>query len=392
MGHQRLRLLALMLIALLLVWPAPLQAQDATPTPAAPSLTVFTPYPSQVIGTEDNVNLDIKLRVTGEPQVVQLSMEELPEGWTATFRGGSRIIQAVYVEPDTDASVTLRLEPPASVEAGTYRFVVAAQADDLSARLPIELTVQEKLPPNLAFSVELPTLRGKPSTTFRYNVTLENKGDEDITVNLSADAPNTFVVTYKLSGQEVTDIPLGANESKRLSVEASALSDVAAGTYPITLRARGGEAEATLQVNAEVVGESSIQVTTPDGRLSGQAYAGQEAPFTVIVQNNGSAPARDIQMSASQPSGWSVELDPKTIDLLEPGQQVEVTAKVRPSDKAVAGDYVMTVTARPAEGSSKSVDFRITVLTSTLWGVAGVGLIAVSILVVGLAVMRFGRR
>ncbi len=392
MGYQRLRLLALMLVALLLALPAPLQAQDATPTPAAPSLMVFTPYPSQVIGTEDNVNLDIKLRVTGEPQVVQLSMEELPEGWTATFRGGSRIIQAVYVEPDADASVTLRLEPPASVEAGTYRFVVAAQGEGLSARLPLELTVQEKLPPNLDFTVELPTLRGKPSTTFRYNVTLENKGGEDITVNLSADAPNTFVVTYKLSGQEVTDIPLGANESKRLSVEASALSDVAAGTYPITLRARGGEAEATLQVNAEVVGESSIQLTTPDGRLSGQAYAGQEAPFTVIVQNNGSAPARDIQMSASQPSGWTVELEPKTIDLLEAGQQVEVTAKVRPSDKAVAGDYVMTVTARPAEGSSKSVDFRITVLTSTLWGVAGVGLIAVSILVVGLAVMRFGRR
>ena len=46
---------------------------------------------------------------------------------------------------------------------------------------------------------------------------------------------------------------------------------------------------------------------------------------------------------------------------------------------------------RPA-GSPKSANFRITVLTSTLWGAVGIAIIAIALLVVVFAVARFGRR
>jgi uncharacterized membrane protein len=39
-----------------------------------------------------------------------------------------------------------------------------------------------------------------------------------------------------------------------------------------------------------------------------------------------------------------------------------------------------------------SSDFRITVTTSTLWGIVGVGIIAAALLVLVGAVARFGRR
>jgi uncharacterized membrane protein len=65
---------------------------------------------------------------------------------------------------------------------------------------------------------------------------------------------------------------------------------------------------------------------------------------------------------------------------------------IKPADKAIAGDYMVTITAKPEKESSKSVDFRITVRTSTLWGVVGVALIAVAVGVVAIAVLRFGRR
>src|SRR5262249_45677131 len=143
---------------------------------------------------------------------------------------------------------------------------------------------------------------------------------------------------------------------------------------------------------ADVVGQSQLSVSAPDGRLSGQAYVGNTTPFKVIVQNTGSAPARNIKLSASPPSGWSVTFTPEQIPEVPSGQQVDVTANIKPNDQAVAGDYMVSVTAQPDGGSSKSVDFRITVLTSTLWGIIGVALIAVAVVVVGLAVMRFGRR
>ena len=45
-----------------------------------------------------------------------------------------------------------------------------------------------------------------------------------------------------------------------------------------------------------------------------------------------------------------------------------------------------------ASGKSSNADFRITVTTSTLWGIVGIGIIAVALLVLLGAVARFGRR
>jgi uncharacterized membrane protein len=359
----------------------------------SPALTIFTGYPAQETEIGQIVTFPLTLRVAGPTsQVVQLEMEEAPEGWTGTFRGGGRVIDAVYVEAEEDATAELRLEPPKDISPGTYRFVVLASGEGAKAELPIELTVAEKLPPSLELSVELPTLKGTPTTTFRYQATLRNSGDEDLAVNFATDVPAGFEATISSSGQEVADLPLKANESKRLEIAVKPYGDVPAGQYPITLEALGGEAQASIGLTAEVTGQPNLSVTAADGRLSGQAYAGDETPLTILVQNTGSAPARDIQLSASAPSGWSVEFEPKQIPEIATGTQVEVTAKLRPADKAIAGDYMVTVNARSEGSPSESAEFRITVLTSTLWGVVGIGLIAVAVVVVGLAVLRFGRR
>jgi uncharacterized membrane protein len=258
--------------------------------------------------------------------------------------------------------------------------------------LPIDLTVQEKLPPSLKFDVDLPTMTGGPSSTFTYNATLKNEGDEDLTVNLTADAPQGFQVSFKLLGNDVTTLPVPANSSKSLSIQAKPFLDVPVSTYPITVHAKGSQAEATLKLTAEVTGQPNLTVTAPDGRLSGQAYVGSETPLKVVLQNSGNAPVRGVELSSNAPSGWTVTFDPQQVGEIPVGQQVEVTAKVKPSDKALSGDYMMTVRAQPQDSASKSADFRITVLTSTLWGVAGVALIAIAVGVVAAAVLRFGRR
>ena len=62
-----------------------------------------------------------------------------------------------------------------------------------------------------------------------------------------------------------------------------------------------------------------------------------------------------------------------------------------PSDKAIAGDYMVNVSAS-GDGASDNADFRVTVTTSTMWGIAGVGIIGIALLVMVGAVARFGRR
>jgi uncharacterized membrane protein len=52
----------------------------------------------------------------------------------------------------------------------------------------------------------------------------------------------------------------------------------------------------------------------------------------------------------------------------------------------------VTTIRAAARGESASANFRVTVTTSTMWGIAGVGIIGVALLVMVGAVARFGRR
>jgi uncharacterized membrane protein len=376
---------SLMLVTLL--WPFSVLAAGGSPT-----LTVSTTYPSEVVQLGESVTISVSVQAADIPQTVDMSMEEIPDGWTATFRGGGRIIQSIYVDANSSGSVDVRLDPPENAKSGTYNFMVLAQSEIGKAELPITLKVQEKVPASLSFTTDLPTIKGSPSTTFRYSTTLKNDGDQELTVNLAADTPAGFLAKFMLSGQEVTSFPVGANQSKSISVELSPLSDVAAGDYPFTVYADAGDLQANLDLTAEVAGQYTLSISGPDGRLSGNANVGKETTFPVQISNTGTAPAEGIALSATAPTGWTVSFDPKVIDELPAGNQLEVTASLTPADKAVAGDYIVTVKANPVDGTAKSADFRITVTTSTLWGVAGIALIAIAVGVVALAVARFGRK
>ena len=111
----------------------------------------------------------------------------------------------------------------------------------------------------------------------------------------------------------------------------------------------------------------------------------------VVITNTGTAPVDDVELSGSAPSGWKVDFNPKSVDHIAPNANKEVQALITPTDKAIAGDYVTTISAS-ARGESASTDFRVTVTTSTMWGIAGVGIIGIALLVMVGAVARFGRR
>ncbi len=381
---RRLWLTVLVAAAVLV---APAQA-----APAFRGLAVYTQYPAQTVRAGEPVSITLNVRNFGlPPQVVQLRVADAPGGWRVRFLAGGRVVQAVSVIPDGEATVTLRLEPPRGVRSGTYRFQVVATGQNDTAALPLQITLGQVLPPRLSLEAELPTLRGPATSSFRYRLTLRNDSDQDLLVQLDAQAPRRFQVNFNLLGQQVTSVPVQAGQSKEVEVELNLPQDMPAGSYPITVRAVGGGASASVRLVAEVTGRPELRVTAPEGRLSGRAYAGSSEPLRVIVRNEGSAPARNVSLSASPPSGWEVKFEPERIDEIPPRQEREVTARIRPSPRAISGDYMVTITASGNEGSA-SADFRITVLTRTLWGIVGVILIAAALVVVGQAVSRYGRR
>jgi uncharacterized membrane protein len=377
----------IVLLNVIFILPSPVYAQEGTGT-----LSITTTYPNRVVEIDETININLDIEVVGPAQVVHLEMLDLPEGWEANFRGGGNIIKSVYVKEDSTVSVDLQLIQPEDSTAGDYEFIIKGKGNGLTAELPLTISIAEKVPASLDIETDLPTIKGSPDSTFRYSTTIRNNSDTEITLNLSADTPSGFYSKFTLSGKEVSSFPLEANRSKSITVELEPITDISAGEYPFTVYADGGELQAELNLTAVVTGQQNLQITGPDGRLSANVTAGKDTPLKLIVKNTGTAPAQGVEMSASAPSGWSISFNPESIEEIPAGEQFEVTANINPSEKAIAGDYMATFRAKPINGMNETAEFRITVKTSTLWGVVGIAVIAVAVGVVAIAVMRFGRR
>ena len=356
-------------------------------------LSISTAYPSMVVGIGETVTLNMDIN-SSTSQVVDLSLVNLPKDWTAEFRGGGRVVQSVYVVANTPSKVELRVTPPDTTKAGTYDFMVDAKDKNETSDFPVEFIVKDKAPARLTFATDYPTIRGGSDTTFAYTVTLKNDGDDDITVSLQADAPKELAVTFKSSGKDITSLPtdIKAGASETINISAAPLTSLSVGSHPFMVTAESDSVSADIQLAAEVVGQPQLSLTTSDGRLSGTAYINKSNPIKFVLKNNGNSPAAGVKLTASAPTGWTVTLDPSSVVEVPANGQVEVTANIKPADNAISGDYIVTFNAQPNDSASKSADFRITVQTSTLWGAVGIALIAVAIVIVGLAVTRFGRR
>jgi len=134
-----------------------------------------------------------------------------------------------------------------------------------------------------------------------------------------------------------------------------------------------------------------MDLSTPSGRLNLDTTAGKKGALTLELTNTGSADLRSVNLSASAPPGWAVTFEPEKIELIKSGEKQQVTAFITPDGKAIAGDYVVSISASAPE-TSDSADIRVTVHTSTLWGIVGVAIIAGVIYWVVTTFNKYGRR
>jgi uncharacterized membrane protein len=370
-------------------------AVAAEPVSGITGLFLTTKYPGLTVRAGETTTIDLSLRnFKLPPESLTLSVPEVANGWKATILGGGQPVTAVQVAPDSEERLQLRLEPPSGTAKGDYRFTVEAKNHQHDEKLPITLTIGEELPAKLKLTTNFPALRGTATTSFKYRVTVTNDSGRDATINFTADAPKNFQVgfTEAYGSQQITSIPIEAGKSKDVEASLTIPRETQAGDYKLTLHAKTEATSADLPVSLTIVGQARVALSGEGGRLSGEAYAGQNSQLTVVLRNDGSEAARDIELSASTPEGWKSSFEPKQLPQLAAAQTQEVKVTLTPSERAIAGDYQTTIRASAAGGLSESANFRITVLTSTLWGAVGIAIIAIALLVVVFAVARFGRR
>jgi uncharacterized membrane protein len=357
-------------------------------------LYLTSDYPAVTVrpGETSTVNLQVR-NYDVAPQRLTLDVTGVPEGWTATFIGGGQPIAAVMPAANSSVSLELRLDVPKSAPTGTQHLIVEAKGGTAPLQLPVDVTLAKDLPAKLSVTAQLPELRGTSKSSFEYTLSIKNDSGKKLTVSLAAKAPKNFDASFteEYGTQEVNAVPIDAGQSKNVKLKIAPPNTAAAGDYKVTARVSAEDASATADLALDITGQPKLDVSGREGLVSARAAAGKQTTVPVVITNTGTAAAEDVELSGSAPSGWKITFNPRSVDRIAPNENKEVQALITPTDKAIAGDYVTTITAA-ARGESASADFRVTVTTSTMWGIAGVGIIGVALLVMVGAVARFGRR
>jgi len=369
----------------------PLLAQDGS---NIKGLYLLTDYPAVTAQPGTTSTLRLQLRNYGlPPERLDLKVEGVPEGWSATLLGGGQPVAAAMPATDDSTSLQLQLKVPADAGTQPRTLNVVAEGGGQRIILPVHIMLAKQLPTKLSLDTKLPAIRGGTQSSFDYSLTVKNDSGKDLTVSFAAKAPQYFDTSFTegYGSQQISSLPIKAGESKDIKLTVRPPGNTEPGSYPVQVVASADGIEAASQLQLEIIGQPRLRLAGRDGLMSGKAEAGKLSSIPVVVRNDGAAAADNVALSGSGPSGWTVEFEPKSIEHLAPGQQAEVQARITPSERSLAGDYMTHLTATAA-GQSASGDFRITVSTSSLWGIAGAIILAIAVLILVGAVARFGRR
>lgn len=362
------------------------------PAANAAPVTLTTPYPSVVVAPGSTVGFDIT--VGGDPnQQVALSISGVPADWTATLRGGGYVVNGVQTDADGSATVRLEIDVPATATDGTTRLTLVAAAGALNASLPLSVQVSAAAAGDVTLTSDVVSLRGDSDTSFTYNLTLRNDSAQDLTYAVNAVGPAGWEVNATLTGQtQAASAVVKAGSTSGVSISAEPPADVAPGTYTIGVRATVGDRTIDAELTTEITGTNALTLTTPDARLSNSGAAGSSITQQLVVRNDGTQPLQQVTVTASAPTDWTVTFSPsETIDSIAAGESTTITATVVPSNDAIAGDYVVTYRASTT-GADGSVEIRMTIETSPLFGFLGLALIALVLFGLWWVFQRYGRR
>lgn len=366
------------------------------PANAAEGLVLSTRFPGISASAGENITFPLEVKNNGSgSQVVNLEVTSKPDNWDVSLKGRGRVVQQAFVESHNLTSFDLIVRIPDRAKEGEYPLTVAAESDNgyLKDNLNLKIKITEDKVGDDELTAKYSELKGPSDATFNFKVDLTNNGSNEQIYSLGAQVQDGWQVSFKPSyeNQQVASIGVKAGETKSLEVKVKPPANIKAGEYSIPIQAASAISKVTEDLKIMISGTYGIEFSTPTERLSTDIVAGREKKVNLVVKNTGSADLNSINFSSREPIDWSVTFEPKDIEALKPGESKQVTATISADDKAIAGDYLVSLDASTQEVKS-SADMRVTVKTSTLWGIVGLLIILAVVFIVYKAFQTYGRR
>ena len=282
--------------------------------------------------------------------------------------------------------------------------VTSAMSDthlDLSSPSPSQKSPETE---EITLTCQYPVLSSYAGSYFAYSIDLQYKGGKEPRVfDLRAKVPAGFKCSIAPGygeGTEIGAIRLDPQKTYPDTIKVTVRPYVwlvpEPREYPVTVEVSSGTIKNSIELKAIVTAKYDLGLEPSTGRLNTNATAGEDNYFTISITNTGSADLEKVNFSSKitgRPIGWSITFAPEKLDVLPVGGTREIQVNIKPARKTIAGDYMINISAEPeSKYAFGSLDIRLTVLTPTIWGWVGVGIVV--LVIAGLAVMfmRLGRR
>ena len=368
--------------------------------PPKESFNLILPYTDVTVGQGQEVTMDAEVvNRTKNPVQVGISVEGVPQGWEVGFnsRYPSYPVRSVMVQGEKSTTVEFKAKIPESTKPGNYETKVSAKDDSgktsYTEKVVFRVTSKKVETGGLKLTSQYPVLTTPSGQTLKFTVDLKNETNKPLTASLITQTPTGWALRFKpqFGDTQISSIQLKENATETLSVEIDSPARADAGEYPVTIRARAGAFEASTNLKVTLRGVTDLKMGTLSGTLNASVTAGQKTPVPFVVANAGTAPVRNLAFVTKKPDKWTIDFKPDKIDALNSGEVREISMEITAPARAIAGDYAITVAANSSD-TNKSVDFRVTVSTATLWGWIGAAIVAAVVLGLGIVFVRLGRR
>ncbi|QEC53784.1 COG1470 family protein [Anseongella ginsenosidimutans] len=213
--------------------------------------TEFTSEQPNMEGAADatfTFNTELRNRTAGE-QLYALRADA-PRGWGVVFKPNYKQATSVNIAPNSTASITVEVNPPDQIKAGTYKIPVKAATSTTSASLDLEVVITG------SYELVLSTPSGLLSTEItaggdeKVELIVRNTGSSALKdIDLSASAPVNWEVAFE--PESVAQLEPGKTASVTATINAD--NKAIAGDYVTTLRANTPEAtsEASFRVSVK---------------------------------------------------------------------------------------------------------------------------------------------
>jgi uncharacterized membrane protein len=364
---------------------------------AADTLAVTTPYPSIAIAPGSKASFDLTITTPTEG-TVDLAVAGTPTGWKATLHGGGFVVNGVNAAPGKPGSARLDVDVPADTTATSGTLTVTAKIGGETASRRITVAVDAAVAGDITLTTSSPTLTGSSDSPFNFDLTLTNGSAEDQTVSATATGPAGWTIQTKLAQANAASTVVKAGSTTTISVTATPPAAAPAGHTDLDVTVTAGTKTIPGKLGVDITGTYTMQMSTPGDLLSAHGSAGSTTTVTLELSNTGTAVLDGVKVTATPPTGWTVNFEPKDPVSVPTGQTpTTVTATIIPSSDAVAGDYVVNFSAAsaasgtvPAANSTAAI--RFTVETSPIWALVGIGVIAAIVIALFYVFRTYGRR